>query len=69
MNGYKVIRQKHRACRYRPEGKEMGIGRLEKNVQYDFDVVSNPEFLREGSAVHDFTHPDRVVIGTESKRL
>jgi UDPglucose 6-dehydrogenase len=64
LNSYKVVITKSTV----PVGTNAWI-RDEINKmsgKTDFDVVSNPEFLREGKAVHDFFHPDRVVVGSES---
>jgi len=53
-----------------PVGTARQVARVirEKNSNAEFDMVSNPEFLREGAAVKDFMHPDRVVVGVESER-
>ncbi len=66
LTGYTVVVTKSTV----PVGTGRRVAEIlrEQNPQADFDVASNPEFLREGSAIGDFMRPDRVVIGAETDR-
>ena len=66
LNGYTVIVTKSTV----PLGTGREVKRIvaETRPDADFDIASNPEFLREGAAISDFMRPDRVVIGTETRR-
>jgi UDPglucose 6-dehydrogenase len=66
LRGYTVVVNKSTV----PVGTARAVKRIirDNNPEADFDVASNPEFLREGSALGDFMRPDRVVIGVESAR-
>jgi len=65
LNEYKVIVNKSTV----PIGTATKIKEIINSFSPSpFDIVSNPEFLREGSAVYDFTHPDKIVIGTTSPK-
>lgn len=70
INEYKVVVNKSTV----PIGTGQKVKKIineiikKRDLIIDFDVVSNPEFLREGKALQDFTHPDRIVLGVESEK-
>ncbi|MBW2990323.1 UDP-glucose/GDP-mannose dehydrogenase family protein [Candidatus Woesearchaeota archaeon] len=70
INSYKIIATKSTV----PVGTAEKINRIinaelkKRNKNIEFDVVSNPEFLREGAAVKDFQNPDRIIIGLSSQK-
>jgi len=67
INGYKVIVEKSTVPVYTNEWIRRVLYR-HGVAPSSFDVVSNPEFLREGTAVEDFLHPDRIVVGANTER-
>jgi UDPglucose 6-dehydrogenase len=71
IDGYKIIVNKSTV----PVGTAQTVSEIigstlkEKGLTFEFDVVSNPEFLKEGDAINDFMKPDRIVIGTGNPRV
>src|SRR5439155_937514 len=67
LDGYKLIVEKSTVPARTARSIDWTVRRL-AGPERDFDVASNPEFLREGSAVRDFLEPDRIVVGADTRR-
>lgn len=65
MNDYKIVVNKSTV----PVGTAVEVAKIiQNNTKFEFDVISNPEFLKQGAAVEDFLKPDRVIIGSDSEK-
>ena len=70
MSGYRVIVNKSTVPVGTASQVQVRVDMImaKRGAAFEFDIVSNPEFLKEGAAVNDFLKPDRIIIGTDSKR-
>jgi UDPglucose 6-dehydrogenase len=70
MSEYKVVITKSTVPVGTADKVREAVGKslADRNARIDFDMVSNPEFLKEGAAINDFMRPDRVIVGTDSER-